>query len=304
VLSRIAENVYWIGRYMERADDTARLLSTHLYGLLQAGSPNDRLLPEELLAVLGRDQSSLSSAPINLQTVAWHYIADPDTDSSVLNCLHLARENARRSQQQLAVEAWESLNTAASTLEPLIDQRGSVGELLRVVPQLTQSFLGVVHTALQRDETWTFLQLGMLLERADMTLRVLLLGAKSVAGRDATDPLAVHMRAISLRACAAPDVLRTSGPDQLTDRSVRDVLLREPSVPRSVWFCLDNVSRLTGGEPAAMALALRDEVAVPEDEADGNVDADWPDRYRDLLARSRTLHSAIVATYMRPVRVA
>ena len=112
------------------------------------------------------------------------------------------------------------------------------------------------------------------------------------------------MRAISLRACAAPDVLRTSGPEQLTDRSVRDVLLREPSVPRSVWFCLDGVSRLTGGEPAAMAVALRDEVAVPEDEADGNVDADWPDRYRDLLARSRTLHSAIVATYMRPARVA
>ena len=45
MLSRIAENIYWIGRYMERADDTARLLSTHLYGLLQAGSPNDRLLP-------------------------------------------------------------------------------------------------------------------------------------------------------------------------------------------------------------------------------------------------------------------
>ena len=188
VLSRIAENIYWIGRYMERADDTSRLLSTHLYGLLQAGSPNDRLLPEEVLAILGRDQSALSSAPMNLQTVAWHYIADPDTDSSVLNCLHLARENARRSQQQLAVEAWESLNTSATTLEPLIDQAASIGELLRVVPQLTQSFFGVVHTALQRDETWTFLQLGMLLERADMTLRILLLGAKAVADRDAQRP--------------------------------------------------------------------------------------------------------------------
>jgi uncharacterized alpha-E superfamily protein len=302
VLSRIAENVYWIGRYMERADDTARLLSTHLYGLLQAGSPNDRLLPEEVLAVLGRDQTSLSSAPINLQTVAWHYIADPATDSSVINCLHLARENARRSQQQLAVEAWESLNTAAGTMEPLIDQAGSVGELLRVVPQLTQSFFGVVHTALQRDETWTFLQLGMLLERADMTLRVLLLGAKAVAGRDPNDPLAVHMRAISMRACAAPDVLRSSGTHQLTDRSVRDVLLREPSCPRSVWFCLDGVSRLTGGAAAEEAVLLRDAVALAED--DDMVDSDWPTRYRDLLARCRTLHSAIVAAYMRPVRVA
>ncbi len=304
MLSRIAENVYWIGRYMERADDTARLLSTHLYGLLQAGSPNDRLLPEEILAVLGRDQSSLSSAPINLQTVAWHYIADPATDSSVLNCLHQARENARRSQQQLAVEAWESLNTAASTLEPLIEQNGSVGELLRVVPQLTQSFFGVVHTALQRDETWTFLQLGMLLERADMTLRILLLGAKAVADREPSDPLAVHMRAISLRACAAPDVLRTSGPDQLTDRSVRDVLLREPSCPRSVWFCLDSVSRLTGGEPSMIAATLRDAVAIPEDDPETNDDAVWPVRYREVLDQCRALHSAVVTAYMRAARVA
>jgi uncharacterized alpha-E superfamily protein len=299
MLSRIAENIYWIGRYMERADDTSRLLSTHLYGLLQAGSPNDRLLPEEVLAILGRDQSALSSAPLNLQTVAWHYIADPDTDSSVLNCLHLARENARRSQQQLAVEAWESLNTSATTLEPLIDQAASIGELLRVVPQLTQSFFGVVHTALQRDETWTFLQLGMLLERADMTLRILLLGSKAVADRDASDPLAVHMRAISMRACAAPDVLRSSGIVALTDRGVRDVLLREPSCPRSVWFCLDGVSQLTGGQPAAMALELRDEVGAPEEDG-----LDWPARYRELLARSRELHAAIVAAYMRPVAVA
>jgi hypothetical protein len=78
------------------------------------------------------------------------------------------------------------------------------------------------------------------------------------------------------------------------------VLLREPSCPRSVWFCLDSVSRLTGGEPAAAAMVLRDEVALPDEDDD----ADWPSRYRDLLARCRTLHSAIVAAYMRPVRVA
>jgi uncharacterized alpha-E superfamily protein len=110
------------------------------------------------------------------------------------------------------------------------------------------------------------------------------------------------MRAISMRACAAPDVLRSSGTHQLTDRSVRDVLVRERSCPRSVWFCLDGVARLTGGAPAEAAAALRDELAQPED--DNLHDADWPDRYRDLLARCRTLHSAIVAAYMRPARVA
>ena len=103
-----------------------------------------------------------------------------------------------------------------------------------------------------------------------MTLRILLLGAKAVADREPSDPLAVHMRAISLRACAAPDVLRTSGPDQLTDRSVRDVLLREPSCPRSVWFCLDSVSRLTGGEPVRRSPRRCCRViAVPEDDRRG-----------------------------------
>jgi hypothetical protein len=62
------------------------------------------------------------------------------------------------------------------------------------------------------------------------------------------------------------------------------------------------VSRLTGGAAAEEAVLLRDAVALAED--DDMVDSDWPARYRDLLARCRTLHSAIVAAYMRPVRVA
>jgi uncharacterized alpha-E superfamily protein len=78
------------------------------------------------------------------------------------------------------------------------------------------------------------------------------------------------------------------------------VLLREPSCPRSVWFCLDGVSRLTGGAAAESAIALRDEIAVPEEDDD----TDWPSRYREVLASCRKLHSAIVAAYMRPVRVA
>jgi len=105
-----------------------------LYGLLQAGSPNDRLLPRGVLAVLGRDQTSLSSAPINLQTVAWHYIADPATDSSssITACTSPARTPgaaSSSSRSRLGVAQHRRRHDGA-----LIDQAGSVGELLRSYP--------------------------------------------------------------------------------------------------------------------------------------------------------------------------
>ncbi|MDP9207789.1 MAG: alpha-E domain-containing protein, partial [Actinomycetota bacterium] len=203
MLSRIAENVYWVGRYVERADDTVRLVATQYYGNLQVGSSHDRLLPDDLLAILGHpppgeDLSSLRYAVARCVTA-------PDNQSSVASCLQAARENARRSREVLPLELWEILSAATRWLEDSGGRRADPDELLREVPQWTRAFYGLVDQAMPRTPAWTMLRLGMLLERADMTLRVLILATDTLAGRPERDPLTVHLWTTALKACAALD---------------------------------------------------------------------------------------------------
>ena len=289
MLSRIAENVYWVGRYVERADDTVRLVATQYYGNLQVGSSHDRLLPDDLLAVLGHpppgeDLSSLRYAVARCVTA-------PDNQSSVASCLQAARENARRSREVLPLELWEILSDATRWLEG----RADPDELLREVPQWTRAFYGLVDLAMPRTPAWTMLRLGMLLERADMTLRVLILATDTLAGRPERDPLTVHLWTTALKACAALDASYATTSGFPTRASVGQLLLSDRACPRSVLFCLETMGALAGGEPARRAAEL---AAALAPEAAGELLDDGSDGLQALLEGCGELHEAIEATYL------
>ena len=289
MLSRIAENVYWVGRYVERADDTVRLVATQYYGNLQVGSSRDRLLPDDLLAVLGHppageDLSSLRYAVARCVTA-------PDNQSSVASCLQAARENARRGREVLPLELWEVLSDATRWLEG----RADPDELLREVPQWTRAFYGLVDLAMPRTPAWTMLRLGMLLERADMTLRVLILATDTLAGRPERDPLTVHLWTTALKACAALDASYATTSGFPTRASVGQLLLSDRACPRSVLFCLETMGALAGGEPARRAAEL---AAALAPEAAGELLEHGSDGLQALLAGCGEVHQAIEATYL------
>ena len=289
MLSRIAENVYWVGRYVERADDTVRLVATQYYGNLQVGSSRDRLLPDDLLAVLGHppageDLSSLRYAVARCVTA-------PDNQSSVASCLQAARENARRGREVLPLELWEVLSDATRWLEG----RADPDELLREVPQWTRAFYGLVDLAMPRTPAWTMLRLGMLLERADMTLRVLILATDTLAGRPERDPLTVHLWTTALKACAALDASYATTSGFPTRASVGQLLLSDRACPRSVLFCLETMGALAGGEPARRAAEL---AAALAPEAAGELLERGSDGLQALLAGCGEVHQAIEATYL------
>jgi uncharacterized alpha-E superfamily protein len=307
VLSRIAENVYWVGRYVERADDTVRLVATQYYGNLQVGSSHDRLLPDDLLAILGHpppgeDLSSLRYAVARCVTA-------PDNQSSVASCLQAARENARRSREVLPLELWEILSAATRWLEdsgaggsgglkpspPVGQGRADPDELLREVPQWTRAFYGLVDQAMPRTPAWTMLRLGMLLERADMTLRVLILATDTLAGRPERDPLTVHLWTTALKACAALDASYATTSGFPTRASVGQLLLSDRACPRSVLFCLETMGALAGGEPARRAAEL---AAALAPEAAGELLEGGSDGLQALLEGCGEVHEAIVATYL------
>jgi uncharacterized alpha-E superfamily protein len=297
MLSRIAENVYWVGRYVERSDDTVRLVATHYYGLLQIGSPGDGLFPEELLAVLGT-RPAAGTAP-SLNGAVARAVTDPDNLSSVASCLRAARENARRSREVLPLELWETLSAATAWLDDAAERDAPADELLRQAPNWTRAFFGLVDIGMPRTQAWRTMRLGMLLERADMTLRVLILAADTLrAGaegdEEGDDPLTVHLWSTALRSCAAMDAFWAGTPGFPTAGSVGAVLLRDELCPRSVTFCMRQAAALLAGhdEPLRLIDRLLDELGTrPADELLRHGSAEL----RGLLGICQELNRAIGA---------
>lgn len=251
MLSRIAEALYWMGRYLERADDTARLLDVYVHRMVV--QLNDDHVGESLLAAMGLDSAELTrireeqSGPIDLWQATELLAYDADNPSSVVGSLRLARENARGLREILATEVWEALNRTYHELDNHVRAARTLGPhlLFQWVRDRVALVGGLTDTVLLHDDGWRFLTIGRCLERVDMTAR--LLGAVP-ATADASRWSGV------LVSCGANDAfLRTYGGD-IDQAKALSVLLLDPDFPRSVNYalaqaemCLDQVD---GGSSA------------------------------------------------------
>lgn len=235
MLSRIAEALYWMGRYLERADDTARLLDVYVHRMVAQQS--DDHLGESLLAAMGLSDDELArlgeenGGPIDLWQATELLAYDADNPSSVVGSLRLARENARGLREILATEVWEALNRTYHELDNHVRAARTLGPhlLFQWVRDRVALVGGLTDTVLLHDDGWRFLTIGRCLERVDMTAR--LLGAVP-EGADASRWSGV------LVSCGANDAfLRTYGGDIDVAKAL-SVLLLDPDFPRSVNYAL------------------------------------------------------------------
>jgi len=169
MLSRIAESFFWIGRYLERAEATVRLLSEHHHLLIE-----DRSVAEDIGSAALLDALSIVAPTVNnaggLVTAVIGQSTDPST---VRGSVAAARENARAVRDQLSVDVFEALNSAHISLSRGLLFAASPGVgLHRVVERLLVAH-GVIEWTMSRDEGYLFLALGRALERMDMTTRLL-----------------------------------------------------------------------------------------------------------------------------------
>lgn len=257
MLSRIAEALYWMGRYLERADDTARLLDVYVHRMVVQAQ--DDHVGESLLAAMGLDSDELAriraeqSGPVDLWQATELLAYDADNPSSVVGSLRLARENARGLREILATEVWEALNRTYHELDNHVRAARTLGPhlLFQWVRDRVALVGGLTDTVLLHDDGWRFLTIGRCLERVDMTARLL----------GAVPPTADASRWSGvLVSCGANDAfLRTYGGD-IDQAKVLSVLLLDPDFPRSVNYalaqaemCLDQVdgSGLTNGRRQA-----------------------------------------------------
>jgi uncharacterized alpha-E superfamily protein len=261
MLSRHAEHLFWTGRYVERAADTARMLDVTYHGLLGEPPAESRRGWLDLLDVLhlGR-QFRAEEQIIDAGTVSRFLVLEPTNPGAIVPCVNRARENARSVRELVSTELWESINNfylelGARDLAAELEQQPY--ELYRLVRRRCQEVAGTATETMPHDDGWRFLTLGSMLERAEMTCR--LLNVRFAPYTEGEDELGFHQAVHVLRSASASEAFRRAHPAAMTLQNVVEFLLMSPTFPRSVLFCLQSAENelLNLETPGRLSRALR-----------------------------------------------
>jgi uncharacterized alpha-E superfamily protein len=233
VLSRIAESLFWIGRYIERADDTARLLDVHVQLLLEDPWVEEDLACRSLLSVMDHTHGD-SEESVGWRDVLDLLAYDAAAPSAIAGSIRAARENARRAREVVSTELWEAVNVTWNQLPTQLGA-SSPHAFFSWARERSAVVWGIVDGSISRDDTWQFLVLGRSIERADMTAR--LLTTRALAGSGGPD------WATLLRSCGAYESYLRRYRGIATDESAAGFLLLDRVFPRSVVFALSRAEQ-------------------------------------------------------------
>jgi uncharacterized alpha-E superfamily protein len=229
LLSRIAESIYWTGRYVERADDTARLIDVYIHRMLgETGADSDAAC-RALFGILGVPVEPGSE--LDVDVVLFRLVFETQSPSAIAGSMLGARAGARGIREVISSEMWECLNVTGHGLagQKRAAERLGPHVYLRYIRERSALFFGLADSTMSHDDAWRFLVLGRSLERADMTARLLL--ARMSAPDDLGWP-------VLLRACGAHEsFIRTHGWAAESAR-VAEFLLLDRLFPRSVVHAL------------------------------------------------------------------
>jgi uncharacterized alpha-E superfamily protein len=253
MLSRVASNLYWMSRYVERAENTARVLDVAWRMSLLVKEPT--LQDREWMAPLNITGTVFPFAGRHTEVCApqvLHFMAlDPENPSSIYACAKSARENARAVRGSITSEMWEVLNSTWLEMmqmdEEKMEARG-ISSFFDWVKERSHLFRGVTFGTMHRDDAYDFARLGTHIERADSTARILdvkyhilLPSVKEVGG--AVD---YYQWSAVLRSVSAFEAYRKVYRDVITPLKLAELLILRDDIPRSLRFCLRQVHDTLG----------------------------------------------------------
>jgi uncharacterized alpha-E superfamily protein len=247
MLSRDADAVYWMSRYVERSEHVARLLLVNSNLLMDVGELAPTLQQRQWQSVLtvARADANFPAAEGAMgPRVVQHMAFDTANLNSLVNCLTRARENARGVRENISAEMWECLNTLYWFIkgdEGRARFEESPDDFYRHIMNGSALFQGLTDQTLTHDQGWHFAQIGKYLERIDVTSRVI--EAKFGLLRTADNLLAgalrnIHWMAV-LRSCCALESFRRKHVGDLDPMRVASFLILEREFPRSIRFAVD-----------------------------------------------------------------
>jgi uncharacterized alpha-E superfamily protein len=243
MLSRTADHLYWMSRYVERAESLARLVDAHYrMSLLPQSADN---LTQSLSATMNALQMEHAyrehHEAVVPQAVFEFVSLDRDYPGSIVNCLKAARENARAVRGSLTSELWETLNSTwldARSFMARSAPRTDIGHFVEWVKERSHLTRGVTIGTMLRDEAFHFTRIGTFIERADSTARILTSHQHDL--RPGSDAVAVpdpFQWSVLLRALSAFEVYRRVYRDVITPLKVAQMLILRDDMPRSLTRC-------------------------------------------------------------------
>lgn len=252
MLSRVAYSLYWMARYIERAENTARIVDVNLQLLLDIRNLDEKRLIEYWLPIVlatGDEQGFFKLHPhATGQAVTEFLVFQPDNPNSIFQCVCQARENARMVRDQLTLELWEELNRLYLFIRsPQAREvwRRSPSEFFQEIKASSLHLVGIINATLIHDEGWWFVQCGQFLERADKTTRIIDVRYQSLPERGV--PVNVNQNdalewSAVLRSCSAWDAYKSNYGADVHPRQVAEFLLLDDNFPRSVRFCVTELN--------------------------------------------------------------
>jgi uncharacterized alpha-E superfamily protein len=244
MLSRVADSLYWMTRYLERAEHTARLIDVNLTLMLDESPLSADRRWQRVLTALGNPPDIVWNG--DADALANVITFDAENHASILSCIMSARENARQVREQISSEQWQQLNrlyheVTRSYADNLSDAQPS--EFLQVVITGTQLFQGVTDSTMNHGQGWRFIQLGRYLERASATITLLSVYTQefwaqpegAMEGNEYLEWIGL------LRSCTAFEAYRKVYTNDVTPERILEFLLLNEENPHAVRHSIDRV---------------------------------------------------------------
>ena len=267
MLSSVAERVYWLGRYMERVENSARLMD--VYSSMLFDMPHgSRFGWDILLDITGlRESYEEKNSTLTETAVIRFLLADANNSSSIYSSLKMLRENARTTREVIPSEAWEQINELYLLAKDSIASgigRKSRRELFMEMISDCQRLGGLLSGCMSHNIAYTFIQLGRMLERADMTTRIVDVGSISLLPafakfrKQVGEPFENVVWMNILRSLSGYQAYRQNVANRINGEGVVRFMLQDDEFPRAVNYCLDainqNLEQLPNHDDVQMAV--------------------------------------------------
>ena len=244
MLSRDADSMYWMARYVERAEHVARMLLINSNLLMDVGDLAPHLQQRQWKSVL--DVMRVGEMPSGRDTIATriqqYMTFNAENPSSLLTCLTRARENARAIRESISAEMWESLNSLYWSISS-DDAQGRFDEshddFYRAIMTGSMLFQGLTDQTLAHDQRWLFAQLAKYFERIDVTARILETRFTILKSAELEATIRnIHWMSV-LRSCCSIEAYRRNYSGEMDPHRIASFLILQRNFPRSVRFCVE-----------------------------------------------------------------
>ncbi|QPM90403.1 alpha-E domain-containing protein [Pseudooceanicola algae] len=247
MLGRTAGGLYWMFRYLERSENTARLLDTGFRIALTGSMGSSESEWESVVTTAGGREDFIAKwETFDQSNVTNYLLRDRDNPSSVLSCIDAARANGRMVRTALSSEVWEAVNEAWMNIREQLQRPVSVNNLASVLASVRQHsslVRGALHGTMLRNDIYDFSRLGTFIERADNTARILdvkyyvLLPSAAHVGGSMDN---VQWETI-LRSVSAYRSFRWLNEGDVSPKAIADFMILDKRMPRSLAYCLSEM---------------------------------------------------------------